>query len=183
MGAPLRISRLREVGARCRVARPGDHFEFDGADAFTLRPGTLEAAQLLKALDSDQNKSLSQLEFTTGAQQFLVIADKDKNSSLNISEVTNELDNLFSSAGIMVPSFIVARSVMRLADKNRDEQLSGTEWTEAVSQHFSKWDNNKNSMLDEAELTAGLGNLMTQGFPRFEPITPPPSGDKPTIKR
>ncbi len=36
------VSRLRELGGRCRVARQGYHFEFDGNDAFTLRPGTLE---------------------------------------------------------------------------------------------------------------------------------------------
>ena len=36
------ISRLREFGARCRVVRRGESFEFDGNDAFTLRPGTLE---------------------------------------------------------------------------------------------------------------------------------------------
>jgi NADPH:quinone reductase-like Zn-dependent oxidoreductase/acyl carrier protein/SAM-dependent methyltransferase len=36
------VSRLRELGGRCRIARQGNHFEFDGNDAFTLRPGTLE---------------------------------------------------------------------------------------------------------------------------------------------
>jgi NADPH:quinone reductase-like Zn-dependent oxidoreductase/SAM-dependent methyltransferase/acyl carrier protein len=36
------VSRLRELGARCRVVTQGNHFEFDGNDAFTLRPGTLE---------------------------------------------------------------------------------------------------------------------------------------------
>ena len=43
------ISRLRALGARCRVARQGNDFGFDGNDAFTLRPGTLEDwQQLLK---------------------------------------------------------------------------------------------------------------------------------------
>ena len=41
------VSRLRELGARCRVATQGNHFEFDGNDAFTLRPGTLEDWQQL----------------------------------------------------------------------------------------------------------------------------------------
>jgi NADPH:quinone reductase-like Zn-dependent oxidoreductase/SAM-dependent methyltransferase/acyl carrier protein len=41
------VSRLRELGARCRVATQGNHFEFDGNDAFTLRPGTLEDWQKL----------------------------------------------------------------------------------------------------------------------------------------
>ena len=36
------VRQLRAAGARCRVARPGDAFEFDGTDAFTLRPGTLD---------------------------------------------------------------------------------------------------------------------------------------------
>jgi acyl transferase domain-containing protein/NADPH:quinone reductase-like Zn-dependent oxidoreductase/acyl carrier protein len=36
------VSRLRDLGARCRVATPGSRFEFDGNDALTLRPGTLE---------------------------------------------------------------------------------------------------------------------------------------------
>jgi NADPH:quinone reductase-like Zn-dependent oxidoreductase/SAM-dependent methyltransferase/acyl carrier protein len=36
------VSRLRGLGARCRVATQGNHFEFQGDDAFTLRPGTLE---------------------------------------------------------------------------------------------------------------------------------------------
>ena len=35
------------LGARCRVVRPGDQFEFDGDDAFTLRPGALEDWQKL----------------------------------------------------------------------------------------------------------------------------------------
>jgi hypothetical protein len=33
------VSRLRVLGARCRVATQGNRFEFDGDDAFTLRPG------------------------------------------------------------------------------------------------------------------------------------------------
>src|SRR6185437_11146714 len=41
------VSRLRKLGARCRVATQGNHFEFDGTDAFTLRPGTLEDWQEL----------------------------------------------------------------------------------------------------------------------------------------
>jgi NADPH:quinone reductase-like Zn-dependent oxidoreductase/NAD(P)-dependent dehydrogenase (short-subunit alcohol dehydrogenase family)/SAM-dependent methyltransferase/malonyl CoA-acyl carrier protein transacylase/acyl carrier protein len=41
------VSRLRELGARCRVARPGNHFESDGADTYTLQPGTLEDWQKL----------------------------------------------------------------------------------------------------------------------------------------
>jgi NADPH:quinone reductase-like Zn-dependent oxidoreductase/malonyl CoA-acyl carrier protein transacylase/SAM-dependent methyltransferase/acyl carrier protein len=41
------VSRLRELGARCRVATHGNHFEFDGNDAFTLRAGTLEDWQQL----------------------------------------------------------------------------------------------------------------------------------------
>jgi len=41
------VSRLRELGARCRVATQGNHFESDGNDAFTLRPGTLEDWQKL----------------------------------------------------------------------------------------------------------------------------------------
>ncbi|PYJ07627.1 MAG: beta-ketoacyl synthase, partial [Verrucomicrobia bacterium] len=36
------VSRLREFGARCRVVRPGESFESDGDDAFTVRTGTLE---------------------------------------------------------------------------------------------------------------------------------------------
>jgi NADPH:quinone reductase-like Zn-dependent oxidoreductase/SAM-dependent methyltransferase/acyl carrier protein len=41
------VSRLRGLGARCRVVTQGNHFEFDGNDAFTLRPGTLEDWQNL----------------------------------------------------------------------------------------------------------------------------------------
>ncbi len=41
------ISQLHELGARCRVVKAGDHFEFDGNDAFTLRPGALEDWQKL----------------------------------------------------------------------------------------------------------------------------------------
>ena len=89
----------------------------------------------------------------------------------------------FAAAGVMAPSFIVARSVLRVTDKNRDEKLSEAEWNEAVGKHFADWDTNKNAALEESEIATGLGNLMTQGFPRFEPITAPPSSDKPTIKR
>ncbi len=41
------ISRLRETGVRCRVARSGENFEFDGTDSFTLRPEALEDWQKL----------------------------------------------------------------------------------------------------------------------------------------
>jgi acyl transferase domain-containing protein/NADPH:quinone reductase-like Zn-dependent oxidoreductase/SAM-dependent methyltransferase/acyl carrier protein len=41
------VSRLRKVGARCRVARQGHNFEFDGNDAFRLRPGAPEDWQKL----------------------------------------------------------------------------------------------------------------------------------------
>jgi SAM-dependent methyltransferase len=47
------ISRLRGFGARCRVVRRGESFEFDGNDAFTLRPGTLEDWKKLFATYAD----------------------------------------------------------------------------------------------------------------------------------
>jgi NADPH:quinone reductase-like Zn-dependent oxidoreductase/SAM-dependent methyltransferase/acyl carrier protein len=47
------ISRLREFGARCRVVRRGENFEFDGSGAFTLRPGTLEDWKKLFAACAD----------------------------------------------------------------------------------------------------------------------------------
>jgi NADPH:quinone reductase-like Zn-dependent oxidoreductase/acyl carrier protein len=47
------ISRLREFGARCRVVGQGEGFEFDGNDAFTLRPGTLEDWNKLLAACAD----------------------------------------------------------------------------------------------------------------------------------
>ncbi|MEY2531667.1 MAG: hypothetical protein QOI96_1752, partial [Verrucomicrobiota bacterium] len=47
------ISRLREFGARCRVVRRGESFEFDGNDDFSLRPGTLEDWKKLFAACAD----------------------------------------------------------------------------------------------------------------------------------
>jgi spore coat protein H len=153
-----------------------------GGPGVIVRPGTIEAPSLLKALDKDQSKTLSLSEFTTGATKFFPSADKDKNGSLTLDEVTNELDTLFAAADIMSPSFIAARSILRVADKNRDEHISAEEWAEIVAQHFSQWDTRKNNLLEESELVEGIGKFMTQGFPRFEPITPAPSGDKPIIK-
>jgi spore coat protein H len=153
-----------------------------GGPGVMVRPGTMEAPPLLKALDKDQSNALSLPEFTTGATQFFPSADKDKNGSLTADEVTNELDNLFASADILAPSFIAARSILRVADKNRDERISAEEWAAVVAQHFGQWDTTKNNSLEESELVEGIGKLMTQGFPRFEPITPAPSGDKPAIK-
>lgn len=154
-----------------------------GGPGLMIRPGTMEAPQLLKALDTDQNKAVSQAEFTTGTRQFFSTADKDKNSSLNADEITNELDNLFAQAGVMAPSFIVARSLLRVSDKDSNSQISMAEWEAAIAKHFGDWDANKNSALDESELAEGLGKLLTQGFPRFEEVTPPASGDKPPIKK
>ncbi|MBL8204307.1 MAG: CotH kinase family protein [Blastocatellia bacterium] len=168
---------------RMRGGGPGGPGGFGPPGMAMVRPGTLEAPQLLKALDTDQNKSLSSAEFTTGAKQFFAVADKDKTGSLNNEELTNELDNLFSSVGLMAPSFIIARSVLRLADTNRDDQVSADEWGVALSNHFGAWDANKNTSLDEPELAGGLEKIMTQGIPRFEPINPPSSGEKPAIKK
>ena len=47
------VSRLRELGPKCRVVRAGDYFAFDGNDAFTLRPGTLEDWQQLVQICAD----------------------------------------------------------------------------------------------------------------------------------
>ncbi len=47
------VRRLRAAGARCRVARAGDAFEFDGTDAFTLRPGAPDDWQKLVAACTD----------------------------------------------------------------------------------------------------------------------------------
>ena len=41
------VRQLRAGGARCRVGRIGNDFEFDGTDAFALRPGTFEDWQKL----------------------------------------------------------------------------------------------------------------------------------------
>jgi acyl transferase domain-containing protein/NADPH:quinone reductase-like Zn-dependent oxidoreductase/SAM-dependent methyltransferase/acyl carrier protein/short-subunit dehydrogenase len=48
------ISRLRETDVRCRVALPGDNFDFDGTDAFTLRPETIEDWQKLVEACAEQ---------------------------------------------------------------------------------------------------------------------------------
>lgn len=45
-------SRLRESGARCRVVRPGDDFQSDRSDAYTVRPQALEDwQQLIRACE------------------------------------------------------------------------------------------------------------------------------------
>ena len=143
------------------------------------RPGTLEAPPLLKALDTDQSKSLSMSEFSAGAKEFFTTADKDKNGRLSLEEITQALDELIAKAEVMTPSFILARSVLRSVDKNRDEQASREEWNEGASQHFGTWDTNKNTALDESELVEGLSKLLTQGIPRFEMNVSPVSGEKP----
>jgi acyl transferase domain-containing protein len=47
------LSRLRALGARCRVVSRGERFEFDGQDAFTLRPGALDDWKELLAACAD----------------------------------------------------------------------------------------------------------------------------------
>lgn len=143
------------------------------------RPGAMEAPPLLKAMDSDKNQSLSSSELQTGGQQFFANADKDKNAILSLEELTNELENLIARADLMSPSFILARSLMRVADPNRDNQVSQDEWKASINKHFGVWDTNKNGLLDEPELASGLSKLMTQGFPQFEPIAPASGNEKP----
>ncbi len=180
---PRRIESVTaQLSGKSKGYVPQNRMRFGGGPGVMVRPGTLEAQQLLKALDTDQGKALSLPEFSSGATRFFAGADKDKNGNLNADEMTQELDKLFASVDIMAPSFIVARSVLRVADKNRDERISAEEWAAVVSQHFGEWDTNKNNSLIESELVAGLSKLMTQGFPRFEPVTPAPSSDKPAIK-
>ncbi len=170
---------MRFGGGPGRPGGPGGFGPPGGGTVVMVRPGALEAPPLLKALDTDQSKTLSPSEFAAGAQQFFTTADKDKNTRLSLDEISQALDDLLARADLMAPSFIVARSVLRGADKNRDEQVSSDEWNEGVSKHFGAWDANKNNALDEPELGDGIGKLMTQGFPRFEMITAPPSGEKP----
>ena len=144
-----------------------------------MRPGTMEATPLLKAMDADKNQSLSPTEFNEGAQKFFTNVDKDKNALLSLEELTTELENLLARADLMSPGFIISRSVMRVADPNRDNQVSQDEWMASITRHFSAWDTNKNVLLDEPELAVGLSKLMTQGFPQFEPITPASGREKP----
>ena len=138
---------------------------------------------MLKALDSDQNKVVSIGEFTTGAKQFLISADKDKNGNLTLDELNDAIESLYSKTDIMAPSFVLARSVMRLGDINRDEKIAESEWNEVAAKQFGLWDKNKSDSLDEAELVDGLNGLMSSGFPQFiESGNPQSSGEKPPIK-
>jgi hypothetical protein len=158
---------------------PGGFGPPGAGPAMMVRPGTLEAPPLLKALDKDQDKSLSSAEFAVGAEEFFTNADKDKNARLSMDEISQTLDELLAQAGVMTPSFILARSILRNADKNRDEQMRRDEWSEVASKYFGDWDINKNKALEEPELVEGLGQLLTQGIPRFEMMTSPSSGEKP----
>ena len=47
------VRQLRAAGARCGVVRRGEEFAFDGAEAFTLRPGELEDWHQLVARSAD----------------------------------------------------------------------------------------------------------------------------------
>ncbi|HEX4945986.1 MAG TPA: CotH kinase family protein [Blastocatellia bacterium] len=186
---PRRVDSITaQLNGKSKGFVPQNRMRFGGGPGgppgggFMIRPGAMEAPQLLKAMDSDKSKHLSPSEFTTGATQFFTRADKDKNGRLSLDEVTNEMDSLLSQAGLMMPSFIVARSVLRLGDQDKDSHLTTAEWNEAVGKHFSEWDTNKNKNLDEPELTEGLGKLMTTGFPRFEPVPSAPTGEKPPDK-
>lgn len=144
-----------------------------------VRPGMMEAPMLLKALDTDQSKAVSNKEFTVGAQQFFTAADTDKNERLNNDEINSEFERLFSAHGVIAPSFVVARSVLRLADTNRDGQVTAREWNTIVGQYFIDLDTNKNQGLEEAELVEAINRLLTQSIPRFETVTPSPGADKP----
>src|SRR5581483_3443799 len=102
--------------------------------------------------------------------------DSAQQRALDVEALANGLSKLLSQAQVMLPgpppdSFpdgplrggprqILAHSFLRAADANKDGKLTSREFTQAFAKWFAQWDEDKNRVLNEVELSKGLGQLL-----------------------
>ncbi len=130
------ISRLRETGGRCRVARSGDHFAFDGTDAFTLRPGTLEDWQQLVDVCAEEMPERIVYLWNLGAR----LDDEKMESNLNsLLHLAQALETERASAKLRLDLVTRgAQPVGRDGQPNAVEQAPAIGLMRVISNEHSK---------------------------------------------
>ncbi len=148
-------------------------------EAFVGRggPAAVWAPALIKAVDADGDRKISQAELEDGVKGFFAAADKEKRGRVNERLIGAELQRILppmpgargaraearpATRPVVQPALTaaVARGVMREADRKRNGQVALEDLLVASRRVFAQADANKNGTLDVTETTAGIRRLL-----------------------
>ena len=127
-------------------------------------PGMFLGPQLLSAIDKNNDKKASKLEFSESWSQWVTAWDKDGNKSLSRKELTDGLAQIlrapegFDPPGDFSPGMMVVPAIMKNADKNGE--ISQSSFTKLWDEWFVKWDTNRSGDIDENEVANGLNGII-----------------------
>jgi len=139
-------------------------------------PGNFLAKPLMEALNTGKNGKLSKDEVGAGAKKFFEDTDKDNKGMLDEAQIAAGINAIVPRPkGFPAPppggfglGNLMAGSIMKRADANKDGKVSLDEFVNAAEALFKETDKDKKGHLEESGIAAGL-NLLFAPPPGFGP--------------
>lgn len=139
-------------------------------------PGNFLAKPLMETLNTGKNGKLSKDEVVAGARAFFKNTDKDNKGMLDEAQIAAGINAIVPRpkgfpappAGGFGMGALMAGSILKRADANKDGKVSLEEFVNAAEALFKEADKEKKGHLEESGLAAGL-NLLFAPPPGFGP--------------
>ncbi len=176
--------RAESIAAQLEGKRKGVKLTFQGP-GMMMNPGPMFAKRLLEAGDADGDGKLSLAEWKAGAEK--VFAESAPKGELDQAALGQFLNRRLGPPGFgpppeglkpppmgggfkppmgFGPGTFLAPAVFKRADLDKSGMVPKKEWMQAAESLAQEWDANRDSFLQESELSAGIGKLLpAPGFP------------------
>jgi spore coat protein CotH len=155
---------------------PGGPFGGPAGPAQGVQVLTEPVKQQLK-LSPEQRKEIEQLQKEVEAKLAKILSEEQNQQLKNLQKKSGPGDFLFGPPGGFGMGKLVASSIMKRADANKDGKVTLAELVAAAEALFKECDKGNKGSLDEGAIAAGISQL----FPA-PPAFGPPGGPKPPPK-
>ena len=173
--AQLAGERKGYVPAGMGFGPPGGGFPKGGPPG-GFGPGNFLAKPLLAVLNTGKNGKLSKDEVSAGAKRFFKDADKENKGLLDEAQIGAGINAIVPRPKGFPPpppggvgmGNLMAGTIMKRADANKDGKVSLDEFVHAAEALFKEADKDQKGHLEESSIAAGL-NLLFAPPPGFGP--------------
>ena len=147
-----------------------------------MKIGTMMAGPMLEARDTDKDGKMSKGEWAATAKKVFGVAEKDRDGRATEKALAEAINGMWpkppegAPRGFPGPGNMLAASIVKRADADKDGKLTLDELVVAAEKLFDEFDKSKAGKLDESTFGAMLNELFPP--PNFGPPGGPSGAPK-----